>query len=121
MQEYGTGAFDAAAISIDVRRALVDWSVIRLHGGLSSATTASVWRTVEREMRRSPEVVALELSEVTDIDAAGVGVLVAVAGRAGESDIALCLIGAHEGPVGTALEAADLTELFEIVPAGIAP
>jgi anti-sigma B factor antagonist len=110
-----------ASINIDVRRALVYRSIIRIQGGLLNTATASVWRTVETELRRSPELVALDLSEVTDIDAAGVGVLVAAAGCAGESDISFCLVGAHEGAVGTALAEADLTELFEILPAGAAP
>jgi anti-sigma B factor antagonist len=121
MQGNDDGAMDFRSINIDVRRALIDWSVIRIQGGLLNAATASVWRTVETEFRRSPELVALDLSEVTDIDAAGVGVLVAAAGRAGESDIAFCLVGAHEGAVGTALAEANLTELFEIFPAGTAP
>ena len=115
------GNENGASVSIDVRRAHVDRSVIRIQGGLLYAATTSVWRTVEKELRRSPELVALDLSEVTDIDAAGLGVLVAAAGCAGESDISFCLVGAHEGAVGTALAAADLTELFEILPAGAAP
>lgn len=110
-----------ASINIDVRRVLADRSVIRIQGGLLNGATASVWRTVETELRRSPQLVALDLSEVTDIDAAGVGVLVAAAGCAGESDISFCLVGAHESAVGTALAEADLTELFEILPAGAAP
>jgi anti-sigma B factor antagonist len=121
MQGNDSGAVDLRSTNIEVRRALVEWSVIRIRGGLLNAATAWVWRTVEREFRRSPDLVALDLSEVTDIDAAGVAVLVACAGRAGESDIAFCLVGAREGAVGTALAEADLTELFEMVPAGTAP
>jgi anti-anti-sigma regulatory factor len=116
MHRIDTGA----SITIDVRRALVYRSIIRIQGGLLNTATASVWRTVETELRRSPELVALDLSEVTDIDAAGVGVLVAAAACAGESDISFCLVGAYEGAVGTALAEADLTELFEILPAGAA-
>lgn len=121
MKGNNSGAVDSRSINIEVRRAVVCRSVIRIQGGLCNAATASVWRMVETELRRSPELVALELSEVTDIDAAGVGVLVAAAGCAGESDISFCLVGAHEGAVGTALAEAHLTELFEIFPAGTAP
>jgi hypothetical protein len=32
-----------------------------------------------------------------------------------------CLVGAREGTVGTAVADADVTELFEIIPAGTAP
>jgi anti-sigma B factor antagonist len=121
MQEDYVYAIHFGSIDIEVRRALVDSSVIRIQGGLMNVATASVWRTVETEFQRSPHLVALDLSAVTNIDAAGLGVLLAAADRAGESDISFCLVGAHEGAVGTALAQADLTELFEILPAGTAP
>ncbi|OBK80125.1 STAS domain-containing protein [Mycobacterium sp. 1274761.0] len=115
MRENNTAATADYSVHIEVRRKTVDSSVIRIAGGLSYAAAASIWRTVETEFRRTPELVALDVSDVTEIDAAGVGVLVAAADRAGESDISLCLVGADEGVVGTALAAADVTELFEIV------
>jgi anti-sigma B factor antagonist len=116
MQENDTYASHLGSTHIEVRRELVDSSVIRIRGRLLSAAAASIWRTVETEFRRSPGLVALDLSAVTDIDAVGVGVLMAAAGRAGESDISFCLVGAREGAVGTALAEAHVTELFEIVP-----
>jgi anti-sigma B factor antagonist len=121
MHENNTYATHFSAARIHVCRALVDTSVIRVRGELSKPATASVWRTVKAELRRSPDLVALDLSEVSDIDAAGLGVLVSTAICAGESDISLCLVGAREGAVGAALAEADLTELFEIVPAGTPP
>ena len=121
MRENQTDTGEFCLTALDVHRALVDSSVIRIQGGLRSPATTSVWRTVEKELRRSPELVALDLSAVTDIDAAGLGVLMAAADHAGESDISFCLIGADEGAVGTALAQADLTELFEILPARTAP
>jgi hypothetical protein len=45
----------------------------------------------------------------------GIEALVSAAARAGESDISLCLVVAQASPVATALPAAQLTELFEIV------
>jgi anti-sigma B factor antagonist len=115
MEENNTAATDSCLAQIEVRRKIVDSIVIRIRGGLLNGAATSVWRTVATEFRRTPELVALDVSDVTEIDAAGVGVLVAAADRAGESDISLCLIGVHEGAVGTALAAADVTELFEIV------
>lgn len=108
-------------VEVEVSRALVDSSVIRVRGGLLNSSAALVWRTVETEFRRSPEMIALDVSAVSDIDAAGIDVLVAAADLAGESDIALCLVGGHDGTVGTALAQANLTELFEVVPAGTTP
>ena len=104
-----------SSAGVEVRRKILDSSVICIRGGLSTAAAASVWQTVETEFRRTPGLVALDVSGVTEIDAAGVGVLMAAADRAGESDISLCLVGADDGVVGTALAAADVTELFEIV------
>ncbi len=115
MRENNTAATCRYTADIEVRRKLLDSSVIRIRGGLSDAAAASVWQTVETEFRRTPELVALDVSDVTEIDATGLGVLVAAADRAGESDISLCLVGAAEGVVGTALAAADVTDLFEIV------
>jgi anti-anti-sigma factor len=115
MKENNTAATHSCPAHIEVCRKLVVSSVIRIRGELSNPAAASVWQTVETEFRRTPELVALDVSDVTDIDAVGIGVLVAVADRAGESDISLCLVGADEGVVGPALAAADVAELFEIV------
>jgi anti-sigma B factor antagonist len=120
MKENNTAGVHSSSTTIDVHRARVDSSVIRIQGGLLNAATSSIWRTVETEFRQSPRLVALDLSAVTEIDAAGLGVLMAAADRAGELDISFCLVGAHEGAVGTALAQADLIEAFEILPAGIA-
>jgi anti-anti-sigma factor len=121
MQEKNTAPIRFNSTHIGVRRALVDTSVISIQGQLCRPTTTSVWRTVEAELRRAPDSVALDLSDVTDIDAAGLSVLVSTAIRAGESDISFCLVGACEGAVGAALAQANLTDLFEIVPAATAP
>jgi anti-sigma B factor antagonist len=115
MRENNTAATHSCPAHIEVSRKLVVSSVIRIRGELSNSTAASLWRTVETEFGRTPELVALDVSDVTEIDATGVGVLVAVADRAGESDISLCLVGANEGAVGTALATAGVAELFEIV------
>jgi anti-sigma B factor antagonist len=115
MEENKTATTHSGPVNIEIRRKLVDSSVIRIQGGLLNAAATSIWRAVESEFRRTPELVALDVSDVTDIDGAGVAVLVAAADCAGEADISLCLVGAHEGVVGTALAAADVTELFEIV------
>ncbi|MDX1883857.1 STAS domain-containing protein [Mycolicibacterium sp. 120270] len=121
MQEKDTYANHFTLTHIEVRRAVVDSSVIHIRGGLLNAAAESVWQALETEFRRLPELVALDVSDVTDIDDVGVGVLVAAAGRAGESDISFCLVGAREGAVGTALAEAHVTELFEIVPEVAAP
>ncbi|MDY6869350.1 MAG: STAS domain-containing protein [Actinomycetota bacterium] len=93
-----------------------DASVVHVHGPLLSDTTSAMRRLVADELMRAPELFALNLTGVTTIDAAGVDALTSAAMQAGESDIAFCLVGAHQGPVAAALTHADRTELFEIVP-----
>ncbi|MDT5369293.1 MAG: anti-sigma factor antagonist [Mycobacterium sp.] len=71
-------------------------------------------RVVATELKRSPALLALDLSGVNRIDAEGIDALVSAATQAGESDISFCLVGVHAGPVGAALAEAELSELFEI-------
>jgi anti-anti-sigma factor len=105
------------AVRVDLRRSPGDKSVVFVTGELIGGATAAMRRTVDRELKRSPAELALELSGVTRIDAAGIDALVAAARQAGESDISFCLVGVRGRAVGIALANADLTDLFEIFPA----
>lgn len=104
------------SVRLQVQRSPTNTSVVHVDGPLLSDTTAPMRRTVADELMRSPEVLALNLTGVTNIDSAGVDALTSAAMQAGESDIGFCLVGAHQGPVAAALTDADLTDLFEIVP-----
>jgi anti-anti-sigma regulatory factor len=85
-------------------------------GELIRDATSQMIRIVEEELARVPSPLVLDLSAVTDINANGVDALVSAATLAGESDISLCLVGVEGRPTWDALAAADLTELFEVVP-----
>jgi anti-sigma B factor antagonist len=71
------------------------------------------------QFMQSPSPLALNLAEVTRIDAAGVDVLTRAASVAGESDISFRLIATPDGLVRRALAALGLTELFEICPPAV--
>jgi anti-anti-sigma factor len=88
--------------------------VVRVSGDLLDDAAPGLAGFVTEELTGRPGLLVIDLSDVTRIDTAGVDALVSAAGRAGESDIPLCLVGVQGQPVGTALEEADLTELFEI-------
>jgi anti-sigma B factor antagonist len=106
----------AESVTIDVQRVVAGANVVRVIGDLRADTAWALHRTVAEKLMRSPALLALDLSEVERIDGAGVDALVSAAALAGESGISFCLVGVQAGPVGTALAAADMTELSEIFP-----
>ncbi|WP_338016593.1 STAS domain-containing protein [Mycobacterium celatum] len=101
---------------MQVQRPAAGTSVIQVNGELVSDGTAAMRRAVADELLSSPGLLALDLSGVNRIDGDGIDALTSAATQAGESDIGLCLVGAHKGPSAAALAAADLSELVEIVP-----
>lgn len=101
-------------LRLRVQRLPGDTSVVHVAGPLLADTAAPVRRTLSDELPRTPELLALDLTEVAAIDIAGIDVLTSAAMQAGESDIAICLLGTHRSPVGAALSQANLTELFEM-------
>ena len=105
------------SVTVDVKRSPTDTSVIHVSGELARGATATMRQVVATELKRSPALLALDLSGVNRIDAEGIDALVSAATQAGESDISFCLVGVQGHPVGTALADAELTELFEIVDA----
>jgi anti-sigma B factor antagonist len=102
------------SVTVDVKRSPTNKSVIHVSGELARGATAPMRRVVATELKRSPALLALDLSGVNRIDAEGIDALVSAATQAGESDISFCLVGVHAGPVGAALAEAELSELFEI-------
>jgi anti-anti-sigma regulatory factor len=59
-----------------------------------------------------PRFLILDASGIVDIDPAGVGALVAVAERAGQSDVGLCLV-IDSDTVRERLAASEVLDLFE--------
>jgi anti-sigma B factor antagonist len=102
------------SVTVGVKRSPTDKSVVHVSGELLRGATATMRRVVATELKRSPALLALDLSGVIRIDAEGIDALVSAATQAGESDISFCLVGVHAGPVGAALAEAELSELFEI-------
>ena len=88
--------------------------VVFVAGELIDGASLSVLGVVTEVLSRHPVEVAIDVSEVARIDAGGVDALLSIAAEAAELDVSLCLVGAQGGPVGMALGAAGLTELFEI-------
>jgi anti-anti-sigma factor len=102
------------SITVDVKRSPTNKSVIHVSGELARGAIATMRQVVATELKRSPALLALDLTRVDRIDTEGIATLVSAATQAGESDISFCLVGAHAGPVRAALADAELTELFEI-------
>jgi anti-sigma B factor antagonist len=88
--------------------------VIRVNHVVARGSWACLGRLIRDTLGRSPRVVVLDLSGFQSIDPRGVDALISAAEQAGESDVAFCLVGAQEGPVGAAVAAAGATELFEM-------
>jgi ABC-type transporter Mla MlaB component len=63
-------------------------------------------QVVATELKRSPALLALDLTRVDGIDTEGIATLVSAATQAGESDISFCLVGAQAGPVRAAFRLA---------------
>lgn len=89
-------------------------TVVQVTGELIGRGPAALGQVATDVLMGAPSVLALDLTEVTCIDRAGIDALVSAAELAGESDISLCLVATPEGPVASALAAARLLELFEI-------
>lgn len=87
-------------LAVDVQRSSINKSVVHVSGELLLDSTEAMQRIVTDELLRAPAQLALDLSEVTNIDATGIAVLVSVATQAGESDISFCLVGVRGRPVG---------------------
>jgi anti-sigma B factor antagonist len=103
------------SVTVDVKRSPTDKSVIHVSGELARGATETMSQVVATELKRSPALLALDLSRVNHIDAEGIDALVSAATQAGESDISICLAGVHTGPVEAAPAEAELSELFEIL------
>lgn len=120
VKEPNDGQHGQSAVT-DVHRPSADKTVVKVRGQLVGKASSVMLRIVSDELARSQARLMLDLSTVTDIDGAGVDALRSAAALAGESDIAFCLVDSQSGPVGMALAAAELTDLFEIVDSPPAP
>jgi anti-sigma B factor antagonist len=102
----------AGSLTVGVERFSTGKVVVGVAGELLAAE--AMHQAITDELVRGPALLAVDLSEVTRVDAAGIDALVSAAYTAGESDISFCLVGAQGGPVEDEIVAADLTELFEV-------
>lgn len=103
---------DAGSFTVAIQRPTGN-IVVHLVGEVD---TAAMHLTVAEALRRLPPRLAVDLSQVTSVDAAGIAALVSLAGSAVTSHIPFCLIGVQGGPVEHALLAAEVRELFEVFP-----
>jgi anti-sigma B factor antagonist len=101
-------------ITVEVWHSPTKEAVVYVAGQVTGDASLSVLRVVTDVVLRQPAEVALDVSEVTSIDAGGVQALLSIAAEAAELDISLCLVGAQGGAVSIALADAGLTEAFEI-------
>jgi anti-sigma B factor antagonist len=115
-ERYGGTGTQPASVLVNVQRYPTGKSVVSVSGEMLRGAMADMARVITEELMRAPTLLALDLSDVTGIDTAGVSTLASVAALAGESDISFCLVGVEGRPVGVAIADADLVELFEIVP-----
>src|ERR1700724_4212713 len=88
------------SVTVDVKRSPTNKTVIHVSGELARGATAPMRRVVATELKRSPALLALDLSGVNRIDAEGIDALVSAARQAGESALSCCLLGVHAGPFG---------------------
>jgi anti-sigma B factor antagonist len=102
------------SITVELWQSPTKEAVVCVAGELIDGASLSVLCVVTDVLIRQPAEVALDVSDVTRIDPGGVHALLSIAAEAAELDVSLCLVGAHGGPVSTALADAGLTELFEI-------
>jgi anti-anti-sigma factor len=103
-------------VTINVEQLPADTRVVQVAGDLTGDGAAAMQRVVNDELTRSPAQVIVDLSAVTRIDERGISALSAAARTAGEADLSFCLVHADANPLGAALSAARLRELFEIFP-----
>jgi anti-anti-sigma factor len=88
-------------------------TVISLRGGLDFAAAPALRIHLIDVLRRSTDLLILDLSQVTSCDAAGLAVLIGIQRRAGLLGIAVCLV-APSFPVSKALGATGLKRNFTI-------
>jgi anti-sigma B factor antagonist len=115
----GTGEGGLGSVRVTVRRSPSGERIVHVSGELLSDAVSGMSQLLAEQFMQSSSPLALNLAEVTRIDAAGVDVLTRAASVAGESDISFRLIATPDGLVRRALAALGLTELFEIYPPAV--
>ncbi|OBF96324.1 transcriptional regulator [Mycobacterium sp. 852002-51152_SCH6134967] len=97
------------SVTVDVKRSPTNKSVIHVSGELARGATATMRQVVATELKRSPALLALDLTRVNRIDTEGIAALVSVGGDASRRiRVSFCLVGAQAGPVRAALADAEL-------------
>ncbi|RAV06141.1 anti-sigma factor antagonist [Mycolicibacterium sp. GF69] len=106
--------FRFGSIAVSVHRYPGRQHVIGVSGELLSDAVAGLSELIADELTHRPAPLALDLSELQRIDAAGADVLALAATAASTNTIALCLIRSRHEPVHTSLAALGLLELFDV-------
>lgn len=115
MSKAGPGGCDSGRVpAISVQRFPDNRVVVRVSGSLDGDMDADMRQHLTEQLMGRPDVLVLDLSEVSRIDADALGTLIVAAALAGEPDIGFCLVAPQGGPVRAALAAAGATEVFEI-------
>ena len=89
-------------------------TVLRVAGDMRGDAAGAVLRTLAGELISPPDVVVLDLCEVSNIDVVGLDVLHTAAGLAAEDDIWFCLVDTPDGAVRVGLDAVGSAKDFEI-------
>lgn len=113
MTDCGKDDAEGAESPITVQRFPSGDVAVHVFGELLDAEALQRTITAELAHTPSPPRLAVDLTRVTAINAAGVEALVSTATTTGESDISFCLIGMTAAVEGV-IAAAELTELFEV-------
>jgi anti-anti-sigma regulatory factor len=88
--------------------------VLRVAGDICGQGGIRLRRTLVGELTGCPQMLILDLTQITRIDAGGINTLHLAAELTAEEDIGLCLVAPAQGAVRAGLEAAKSTEIFEI-------
>jgi anti-anti-sigma factor len=101
-------------ITVKVERLPGNRLVVKVEGHLRLDVTACMHRILADELAAAPEMVVVDLTEVSFVDPAAVIVLASAAAQATDAAADFRLVDADGGPMRCALDAAELSELFEV-------
>ena len=89
-------------------------TVIRVTGEVLGVGAAALRRSLQDALRRSPELLIVDLSGVADIASDGIDVLHWAAGSAAQEDTGFCLVDTPDGALRAGLDGHRSAEAFEI-------
>ncbi|KMO74760.1 MULTISPECIES: STAS domain-containing protein [Mycolicibacterium] len=99
---------------IEARTVTAGTIVVRVAGDICGQGGIRFRRTLVGELTGRPQVLILDLTQITRIDTGGINTLCLAAELTAEEDIGLCLVAPAQGAARAGLEAAKSTDTFEI-------